>query len=117
MLKDAEKRGEVINIDSDEESAQGKENKRRKVSLSPQANNNNNAASTAIVQTNNNQNSTGQSNSTRINTADNRRAVNSAIGTSDVDQTIVDGCGIPQFNGIHPRKWISSERCTSVYIY
>ena len=45
MLKDAEKRGEVINIDSDEESAQGKENKRRKVSLSPQANNNNNAAS------------------------------------------------------------------------
>ena len=53
MLKDAEKRWEVINIDSDEESAHGKEsNKRRKVSVSPQANNSssNTTASESIGQ-------------------------------------------------------------------
>ena len=41
MLKDAEKRWEVIDVDSDDDSKQGNEgsNKRRKVSLSPQGNN------------------------------------------------------------------------------
>ena len=69
MLKDAEKRWEVINIDldsDDDESTQKNEgsNKRRKVSLSPQGNNestatgNNATSTTAISQTNSNTNNT-----------------------------------------------------------
>ena len=94
MLKDAEKRWEVINIDldsDDDESTQKNEgsNKRRKVSLSPQGKNKSN-------------NPVGNNN--RIGrTGKNIRIATISFTSNNVTRVAVKGCGISEMNGTYTR--------------
>ena len=92
MLKDAEKRWEVIEIDNDDDNIQKineGSNKRRKVSLSLQGNNNSN-------------NPAGSNN--RIGrTGKNIRIATISSTSNNVTRIVVKGCGISEMNGTYTR--------------
>ena len=86
MLKDTEKRWEVIDIDNEDDNTNESRKKKRKVSLSPQGNTNSNdvASSTAVDQ-------------------ELRNIYNSSTYSSNnnLSQIVVEGCGQPDMNGIN----------------
>ena len=88
MLKDTEKRWEVIDIDNEDDNTNESRKKKRKVSLSPQGfSNSNNVASAAAVD------------------QELRNIYNSSTYSSNnnLSQIVVEGCGQPDINGTYTR--------------
>lgn len=95
-LKNAEKRWQVIDVDMDTDVTLSRNNKRRKVSLSPQAADNTN--------TNNSGNTAGQPNSARNNKVSTGVATGATSSSSSnviYEKIIVEGCGMSEINGIY----------------
>ena len=125
MLEDAEKRWEVIEIDADTIDSKNEScKKKRKVSVSPQAGNNISSSNTALS-------TVGRSNNGNsifgIRRVDGGRMVGQVVGafsaadglqqragisstctaaagtSNNVDQFLVEGCGVSIFNGVYNR--------------
>ena len=126
MLEDAEKRWEVIEIDADTTDSKNETcKKKRKVSLSPQAGRNNiNSSNTAASTVGRSNNGNSIFDIRRVDggrmvgqvvgafsaadglqqRAGNSTTCTAAAGTSNnVDQFLVEGCGVSIFNGVYNR--------------
>ena len=119
MLKDAEKRWEVIHIDDIDspKKKEGGSNKRRKVSLSPQGNNN--TASVSIVQPNSFNGNSSVNNSGRATSSatESTSALSATTSSSisNIEQIAVEGCGISDVNGTY-HKSLGAYNGAPVYI-